>query len=138
LRELGPRLVRRQVGITEDAVGALERYEWPGNVRELINVLERAVLLCDGEVTTAELPDAIRTPISAADDVRARAERTYADAIAAVTADFEREYFADLLARTRGRVGEVARRSGLSPRTVYDKLRRLQLRKEAFRAAGTR
>ena len=26
----------------------LTAYEWPGNVRELANVLERAVILCDG------------------------------------------------------------------------------------------
>jgi transcriptional regulator with PAS, ATPase and Fis domain len=36
------------VELTPDAMEALRRYEWPGNVRELRNVLERALILCDG------------------------------------------------------------------------------------------
>ncbi len=36
-------------GFTPGAVRKLERYDWPGNVRELHNVIERAVLLCEGE-----------------------------------------------------------------------------------------
>ncbi len=36
-------------GFTPEAVRKLERYDWPGNVRELHNVIERAVLLCEGE-----------------------------------------------------------------------------------------
>jgi DNA-binding NtrC family response regulator len=36
---------RDKLGITDEALEALERYSWPGNVRELENVIERAVLL---------------------------------------------------------------------------------------------
>ncbi len=34
---------------------AIRRYRWPGNVRELANTMERAALLCDGEIITPEL-----------------------------------------------------------------------------------
>ena len=45
------------VGIEEDALATLERYDWPGNVRELENVIERAVLLARGQrIALADLP----------------------------------------------------------------------------------
>ena len=39
--------------LTPEAIAALYRHEWPGNVRELRNVLERAVIMCDGAVIDA-------------------------------------------------------------------------------------
>jgi transcriptional regulator with PAS, ATPase and Fis domain len=41
-------------GLTPDAIDALRRHDWPGNVRELRNVLERALIMCDGPVIDAE------------------------------------------------------------------------------------
>jgi DNA-binding NtrC family response regulator len=45
---------KRVRSLAPDAWAALETYPWPGNVRELKNVLERAVLLADRDVLTAE------------------------------------------------------------------------------------
>ena len=48
-------------GVTPEALHLLERYRWPGNVRELHNVVERAVLLTEGdEVDVASLPPEVR------------------------------------------------------------------------------
>jgi len=41
---------KRVRGLTGAAMLTLEAYEWPGNVRELCNVVERAVLLAEGDV----------------------------------------------------------------------------------------
>ncbi len=44
-------------GFSEDAVERIMAYRWPGNVRELENVIERAVVLCDGDkLTSKHLP----------------------------------------------------------------------------------
>lgn len=40
--------------VDEDAVKTLIRYDWPGNVRELRNVLERALILSNGQAITTE------------------------------------------------------------------------------------
>jgi DNA-binding NtrC family response regulator len=45
---------RVKLGITDQAMGMLQRYNWPGNVRELENVMERAVLLSKGDYITIE------------------------------------------------------------------------------------
>jgi len=46
------------VGFTEAAMNALCAYDWPGNVRELMNVIERAMLLCQSdEISHGDLPD---------------------------------------------------------------------------------
>jgi DNA-binding NtrC family response regulator len=41
-------------GFTTAALAALSRYSWPGNIRELQNVIERAALLCTGDVIRPE------------------------------------------------------------------------------------
>ncbi len=44
---------KKVTGFTPEAIEKLHRYGWPGNVRELQNAIERAVLLCDGELVDA-------------------------------------------------------------------------------------
>ena len=44
------------VALSSEALDALLAYTWPGNVRELENVMERAAMLCDGEVASGDLP----------------------------------------------------------------------------------
>jgi DNA-binding NtrC family response regulator len=51
---------RKQLGrpplkLSREALDAIRRYHWPGNVRELSNAIERAVILCEGDVITPEL-----------------------------------------------------------------------------------
>jgi DNA-binding NtrC family response regulator len=45
--------------ISQDALAALARYGWPGNVRELRNVVDRAYILADDEITPECLPPEI-------------------------------------------------------------------------------
>jgi len=52
----------RQIdSIADDALEAFGAYQWPGNVRELENVIERAVVLCDGKaIEKKHLPQSLR------------------------------------------------------------------------------
>jgi two-component system response regulator AtoC len=54
--------------IADDALDRMLEHSWPGNVRELENVIERAMILADGDrITLAELPEAIAAPRSASE-----------------------------------------------------------------------
>jgi two-component system, NtrC family, response regulator AtoC len=53
--------------IADDALDRLLEHAWPGNVRELENVIERAMILADGDrITLGELPETISSPRVAA------------------------------------------------------------------------
>jgi NtrC-family two-component system response regulator AlgB len=60
-------------GFSDDALRALRDYPWPGNIRELRNVIERAAILCPGDVIGLEnLPESVsphRPPIQLGDRV---------------------------------------------------------------------
>ncbi len=48
--------------IDKEALDLLINYDWPGNVRQLENVIERAVVLCQGEIITVDhLPERIKS-----------------------------------------------------------------------------
>jgi len=142
-REHFARRLRRDVrSVRPEALAALCRHRWPGNVRELINVVERAVLLCpDVEIGLGDLPETIR----AAEPALAAAGRdtplfgpealakTWEDVRADVLRRAELQYLRGLLDLCEGRLHEVARRSGLNPRSIYEKMRAHGLEKEAFR-----
>ncbi|HEY8086830.1 MAG TPA: helix-turn-helix domain-containing protein, partial [Polyangiaceae bacterium] len=76
-------------GFREDALAQLTGYSWPGNVRELENVIERAVVLCDGPKLTAKhLPagvgavprGGVRIPGSTLDEIERHAILTTLEA----------------------------------------------------------
>ena len=54
LKKFAGQMGKRLRGLAPAAQEALGRYHWPGNIRELENTMERAVLMADGELVTAE------------------------------------------------------------------------------------
>jgi transcriptional regulator with PAS, ATPase and Fis domain len=54
LADLSRGFARPPAGVSREARERLMEYSWPGNVRELRNILERAAILCDGGLISAE------------------------------------------------------------------------------------
>jgi formate hydrogenlyase transcriptional activator len=70
---------KRIRGINKDTLSLFQNYDWPGNIRELQNVVERAVILCDGEILCVDAswltPAAAKTAASSVPLVDDLAER---------------------------------------------------------------
>lgn len=101
------------------AITDLESFGWPGNVRELKHAVERAVITHrSGFITSTDLGLG-----SAA--VAAGAPSAQALPLHEARANFEREYFLQLLQTTRGNVSEAARLSGIARQNFYSYIKRL-------------
>jgi DNA-binding NtrC family response regulator len=106
--------------VSEDAMEHLLRYDWPGNVRELVHVLQRASVLCGGEVIdTAHLPPGLlgaepRTSV-VGDDYESM---PYRAAIGAL----ERRLILKALERAGGNRAEAARQLGMARAQLYAKM----------------
>ncbi|TMQ14242.1 MAG: FHA domain-containing protein [Deltaproteobacteria bacterium] len=125
---------RRQAGsdvrtIDPRAVAALESYGWPGNVRELRNVIDRAVVLAEGQaITPADLTERVR---GGARSLAAEAEP--ADELGDYK-EHVRRYEAELILRAlhkhNGNQTEAARSLNLPLRTLVHKIQTYGIKKK--------
>jgi len=116
LREFGARRPGGIPGITEAALRILEDYRWPGNVRELENVVERAVVLCQGDTIGADLVD-LRPPSVQKDQLPGVRLDEALDRL-------EREVILRALEETKQVKARAARLLGISERSLWYKLRK--------------
>jgi two-component system response regulator AtoC len=117
LRKFGQRRAAGVPKITEAALRILEDYPWPGNVRELENVIERAVVLCRGDVVGTALLD-LRTSSS---PVRDEAPGLHLDD---ALDRLERDMILRALDETRNVKARAARLLGVSERSLWYKIRK--------------
>jgi Nif-specific regulatory protein len=112
--------------ISTPAIDMLTSYHWPGNVRELENVLERAVLICDGQVVHAHhLPPSLQTAESSGTVTRV----SLGDAVDA----YEKDLIQDALKTTRGNRAKAARLLDTTDRILNYKVRKLGIDYRRFR-----
>ncbi|MCC8063179.1 MAG: sigma-54 dependent transcriptional regulator [Rikenellaceae bacterium] len=103
---------RRIERIDDAYIAALERHAWQGNVRELRNVVERSLIMAEGNALTADcLSPEFRMPKSAGAAV---------DSLA--LDDLERGHILKVLETTHGNKAEAARLLGIGIATLYRKL----------------
>ena len=106
--------------IADDALDRLVAHDWPGNVRELENVMERAMILCDGDrITLSELPDALAKPQRAAPLPAGRGDFSLRRA----RRRFESELIERALEATGGNRTRAARLLEISHRALLYKLK---------------
>ena len=134
IRRHAPKMNPRVQDISREAMLLLLRHPWPGNIRQLEHVIQRALILTDGAAILPEhLPlddsarphddDAFRVneqlPLEGLkNDLIERLERTYLDKV---------------LRLHHGNVRQTARHACLSERSIYEKLKRYQLDRKAYK-----
>jgi DNA-binding NtrC family response regulator len=103
--------------LSPEALRMLLNYPWPGNVRELENVIERALVLCQGEdITPEDLPAHLtgsKPHIPTLQDALLRRRSL---------GDLDREYTLLALEFTEGKKKEAAELLGIDRKTLYRKL----------------
>ena len=111
------RMGRRIDSIPAAAMEALTRYEWPGNIRELQNVLERSVILTNGNTLRVAMPE-----------VKGSVTRT-----ARASHATERQMIVKALEEAKGQVGGpmgAAARLGLKRTTLQSRMRKYDIARE--------
>ncbi len=103
-------------GISKKAMEALQQYTWPGNVRELENIIERAVILCTGDIIEpgAWLPKA----------------RMVSSKRVKSLEQMEKDYLKEILEMTKGKISGpqgAAKLLEINQNTLYSRLKKHDL-----------
>jgi two-component system response regulator HydG len=115
LRYFSTKYGKELKGISRRAQIFLTRHPWPGNVRELENVIGNACIMAQGKIVSeADLPEAIRAPLSTVDKTRRfmTLEEVQSRHL---------EYILKLVEGNKARAAEIL---GVSRATIYDMLAR--------------
>jgi two-component system response regulator AtoC len=140
VKPLAEHLLNKIAGSNPPAIGpsvidALSQFDWSGNVRQLRNCLERAVLLCDNNlITVKELPPEVlyrteKPSVSVSyNSQSANGVSTFKNAAPTTSLrDVERQQIIGALEKTGWHRGKTAELLGISPSTLYRRLREYDL-----------
>ena len=127
------RLHKPPLTLDAAALAAMQAYPWPGNVRELEHAIERAVILCEGELIGPELLalDAPRGPSAGSAGTAADAPRTGLAGNSTGTDLSLEEYFKAFVQEHQGEMTEtqLAERLGISRKALWERRQRLGIPK---------
>ena len=107
-----------QLKVERRVFDELAAYPFPGNVRELRNLVDRLVMLAEGDaITSQQLPDGVRRLKAG---LKSNSDRPTLEQL-------ERQYITEILEFTRGRKGKAAAILGISRKTLLEKRKRYGL-----------
>ena len=122
-RKLGKKITN----VSKETLELFQTYHWPGNIRQLQNVIERYVILCEGEVFRVDeswVLSRLNQGSFSSKDLSKRLE------------SHETEIIEEALTKSRGRVGGPAGAAamlGIPPSTLDTKIKNLNIKKNRFK-----
>ena len=99
--------------LSGEAAEKLKAHPWEGNIRELQNVIEKAVIMCDGDIILLNHIE-LHTPQHPLNENQTLEE-------------MERQTIANAIAQCGGNLSQVAQRLGITRQTLYNKIKRYGL-----------
>ncbi len=133
-------LGKRMDGISAAATERLKCYSWPGNVRELQNVIERALILCQGPILELGSDLINVSPSEALRDTAPKAAEgaQYAGPSSSIKTleEVERAHISAVLEQTRGVIegaNGAAKTLGMHPNTLRHRMEKLGIKRSAHR-----
>lgn len=115
LRRYATKYQRQDIRMHEQTVEKLCGYHWPGNIRELQHTIEKAVILCDGNV------------IRPKDILVKQTWKPQTTAIVPNLEEVERQAIETAISQNNGNLTAAAEQLGVSRQTLYNKLKRFKL-----------
>jgi len=113
IRKYNKELKRKVRGVDNETMKVLMNYQWKGEVRELENMIERAVLLCEGDYITLEnLPPHAST----------QRFEGYPDELKAAVRQFEKQHISAILRRVNNDKVKCAKILGIGLSSLYRKI----------------
>jgi DNA-binding NtrC family response regulator len=112
LKKYAQKLPKSIAGFTAEAMELLTGYKWPGNVRELENVIERAVILCEGDQIGAE--DLSISSYSAIEEISVNPSLE----------EMEKNYILRVLKEAGNNQSKASQLLGIDRKTLYLKLKK--------------
>ncbi len=117
--------------IDDMALSFLKEYNYPGNIRELENIIERAVVLCKGDIlSSADLPDCVKKnskeiekPPASAKELQEHTKKIWRETILPL----ERNFVLRMLEASSGNISAAARQAGMHRKQFQRILRRCGL-----------
>ncbi len=120
---------KRLRSVSKNTLDLFQRYDWPGNIRELQNVIERAVVICEGEIFCVD-PSWL---VSASPNPTTQTIPLVAD-----LAERERAMIENALREAEGLISGptgAAAKLGIPRQTLESKIRKLGINRHRFRTS---
>ena len=133
------------MGIDDEVQDILCSYSYPGNVRQLEHIIERAMILCEGDMITVDsLPREVLTATSSDRGIEARVENVaipktneeLKTAKAEAQQRVELMFLRKLLSSTRGNVSEAARKAEMNRYWLMELIKKHALDVNRFKSPG--
>ncbi|MGL5098024.1 MAG: sigma-54 interaction domain-containing protein, partial [Planctomycetia bacterium] len=125
---------RPPVAVSPEAMRFLLDFHWPGNIRQLENAIERACVTAkDGILKLDDLPHELAEPAKLKTNRAVDLARPLAEQVEEIVARFELRFIRKALRKTHGNIERCAKISGMSRRTISDKLAKYKIEKTDYK-----